>query len=133
MGLWVCLGVISPFPFYYYLWTHPQKWVDLCGSGRDPCKVMAMASHFIKLIQFISLLSVSTLSWPPPLYFWPLFIFGQFLNFRSVSLSFKFDLLSCYYVLMVIGQYKDCSFLTRLCQFVNFLNIYLDLLLFARN
>ncbi|KAH0662824.1 hypothetical protein KY284_027755 [Solanum tuberosum] len=82
MGLWACLAVISPFPFYYYLWTYPQKWVDLCGSGRDPCKVMAIVSHFMKLIQFISLLSVSTFSWPPPLYFWPLFIFGQFLNFR---------------------------------------------------
>ncbi|CDO98231.1 unnamed protein product [Coffea canephora] len=86
MGLLACLGVISPFPFYYWLWTQPQTWVNLCGKGSDPCKVMAMVSHFLKLVQFASLLAVSTLSWPPPFYFWPLFIFGQFLNFRVYQL-----------------------------------------------
>lgn len=85
MGILACIGVVSPFPFYYFIWTNPQSWLDLCGKGRDPCKVMAMVSHFLKLVQFISLYSVSTLSWPPPFYFWPLFIAGQFLNFRSVK------------------------------------------------
>ncbi|EPS59820.1 hypothetical protein M569_14985, partial [Genlisea aurea] len=82
MGILAGLGVISPFPFYYYLWNHPQRWVDLCGRGRDPCRAMALVSHFLKAIQFISLFSVSSFSWPPPPYFWPLFLVGQFLNFR---------------------------------------------------
>ncbi|PPD70147.1 hypothetical protein GOBAR_DD32974 [Gossypium barbadense] len=82
MGILAGIGVLLPFPFYYLLWTYPQSWVNLCGKGRDPSKVMALVSHFIKLIQFVSLFSVSSFSWPPPLYFWPLFAFGQFLNFR---------------------------------------------------
>ncbi|KAF4353740.1 hypothetical protein F8388_024309 [Cannabis sativa] len=86
MGIAAGIGVILPFPFYYWLWSYPQTWVDLCGKARDPSKVMALVSHFIKLIQFISLFSVSTLSWPPPLYFWPLIAFGQFLNFRVYQL-----------------------------------------------
>ncbi|KAL2463052.1 Phosphatidyl-N-methylethanolamine N-methyltransferase [Forsythia ovata] len=86
MGLWACIGVISPFPFYYWLWTHPQSWVDLCGRGHDPCRIMALVSHFLKIVQFVSLFSVSALSWPHPFYFWPLFIFGQFLNFRVYQL-----------------------------------------------
>ncbi|KAL1812678.1 hypothetical protein DCAR_0624922 [Daucus carota subsp. sativus] len=87
MGIIAGIGVILPFPFYYYLWNNPQKWVDLCSkSGRDPSTVMASVSHFLKLLQFIALFSVSTLSWPPPLYFWPLFFFGQFLNFRVYQL-----------------------------------------------
>ncbi|RAL41404.1 hypothetical protein DM860_010198 [Cuscuta australis] len=86
MGLMGWMGVISPFPFYYWLWNHPQTWVDLCGRGRDPSHVMAMVSHVLKLLQFLSLFSVSTLSWPPPFYFWPLFSFGQFLNFRVYAL-----------------------------------------------
>ncbi|KAI3463467.1 hypothetical protein Pfo_020130 [Paulownia fortunei] len=85
MGIWACLGVISPFPFYYVLWNNPQSWVDLCGS-RDPCRVMALVSHFLKIVQFISLFSVSTFFWPPPFYFWLLFFFGQFLNFRVYQL-----------------------------------------------
>lgn len=95
MGIWACLGVISPFPFYYFLWNNPQSWVDLCGRGRDPCRVMALVSHFLKLAQFIALFSVSTLSWPPPLYFWPLFLFGQFLNFRSGALLLLLYLCGC--------------------------------------
>ncbi|CAM8941323.1 unnamed protein product [Rhodiola kirilowii] len=87
MGILATIGVLVPFPFYYLLWTRPQKWIDLCGNGRsDPSKVMAHVSHFFKLIQFVSLFSVSTLSWPPPFYFLPLFIFGQFLNFRVYQL-----------------------------------------------
>ncbi|KAL8497257.1 hypothetical protein ACS0TY_020804 [Phlomoides rotata] len=86
MGIWACLGVISPFPFYYYLWNNPQSWVNLCGRGRDPCKIMALVSHFLKILQFISLFSVSTLYWPPPFYFWLLIFAGQFLNFRVYQL-----------------------------------------------
>ncbi|KAF5806869.1 putative phosphatidyl-N-methylethanolamine N-methyltransferase [Helianthus annuus] len=86
MGILACIGVISPFPFYYFLWNHPQTWVNLCGKDRDPSKTMAMVSHVFKLIQFVSLYSVSTLSWPPPLYFWPLILIGQFLNFRVYQL-----------------------------------------------
>ncbi|CAO2813554.1 unnamed protein product [Amaranthus hypochondriacus] len=86
MGLWAGIGVIVPFPFYYWLWNHPQSWVNLCGKDNDPSKIMAYVSHFLKLIQFISLYSVSSLSWPPPFYFWPLFLAGQFLNFRVYQL-----------------------------------------------
>ncbi|KAB2611551.1 phosphatidyl-N-methylethanolamine N-methyltransferase [Pyrus ussuriensis x Pyrus communis] len=86
MGIAAAIGVLSPFPFYYWLWSYPQTWVGMCGKGRDPCKVMAYVSHFLKLIQFLSLFSVSTFSWPPPLYFWPLIAFGQFLNFRVYQL-----------------------------------------------
>ncbi|VVA33381.1 PREDICTED: phosphatidyl-N-methylethanolamine N-methyltransferase [Prunus dulcis] len=86
MGIAAALGLLSPFPFYYWLWTYPQTWVYLCGKGRDPCTVMAYLSHFLKLIQFLSLFSVSTFTWPPLLYFWPLIAFGQFLNFRVYQL-----------------------------------------------
>ncbi|XP_057787829.1 phosphatidyl-N-methylethanolamine N-methyltransferase [Salvia miltiorrhiza] len=86
MGILACVGVILPFPFYYYLWNYPQSWVNLCGRGRDPCKAMALVSHFIKILQFVSLFSVSDLHWPPPFYFWPLFLFGQFLNIRVYQL-----------------------------------------------
>ncbi|XWS19154.1 hypothetical protein CRYUN_Cryun32bG0107700 [Craigia yunnanensis] len=86
MGILAGLGVLVPFPFYYFLWTYPQSWVNLCGKGRDLSKVMALISHFFKLVQFISLFSVCSFSWPPPLYFWPLFAFGQFLNFRVYQL-----------------------------------------------
>ncbi|KAL5708350.1 phosphatidyl-N-methylethanolamine N-methyltransferase [Ranunculus cassubicifolius] len=40
----------------------------------------------MKLIQFISIYSVSSFSWPPPLYFWPLIIAGQFSNIRVYQL-----------------------------------------------
>lgn len=83
MEIVAAIGVLSPFPFYYWLWTSPQSWVNLGGKGQDPSKLMAYVSHFLKLLQFISLYSVSSLSWPPPLYFYPLFLFGQLLNFRS--------------------------------------------------
>ncbi|XP_030443188.1 phosphatidyl-N-methylethanolamine N-methyltransferase [Syzygium oleosum] len=86
MGIVAGIGVLVPFPFYYWLWRRPQAWVNLCGRGRDPSKVMALVSHLLKLIQILSLFSVSSLSWPPPLYFWPLFLFGQFLNFRVYQL-----------------------------------------------
>ncbi|XP_038694918.1 phosphatidyl-N-methylethanolamine N-methyltransferase [Tripterygium wilfordii] len=86
MGLLAAVGVLVPFPFYYWLWTNPQSWVNLCGKERDPSKVMAQVSHCLKVAQLISLYTVSSLSWPPPLYFWPLFGFGQFLNFRVYQL-----------------------------------------------
>ncbi|KAL9231961.1 hypothetical protein vseg_007119 [Gypsophila vaccaria] len=86
MGILASVGVIAPFPYYYYLWKNPQKWVNLCDKNNDPCKIMAYVSHFLKLIQFVSLFSVSSFSWPPPFYFWPLFLFGQFLNFRVYQL-----------------------------------------------
>ncbi|EOY26059.1 hypothetical protein QUC31_011912 [Theobroma cacao] len=86
MGMLAGVGILVPFPFYYLLWTYPRSWVNLCGKGRDPSKVMALFSHFFKLVQFISLFSVCSLSWPPPLYFWPLFAFGQLLNFRVYKL-----------------------------------------------
>ncbi|XP_042509416.1 phosphatidyl-N-methylethanolamine N-methyltransferase isoform X4 [Macadamia integrifolia] len=35
-----CIGVLLPFPFYYWLWTYPQTWVDLCGKVRDPSKFL---------------------------------------------------------------------------------------------
>ncbi|KAI4387089.1 hypothetical protein MLD38_004949 [Melastoma candidum] len=63
----------------------PQTWVNLCGKGRDPSKVMAMVSHFLKFLQITPLLSVSSPSWPP-LCFRPLFLSGQFLNFRVSQL-----------------------------------------------
>lgn len=93
MGVVAAIGVLLPFPFYYWLWTYPQTWVDLCGEGRDPSKVMAYVSHLLKLVQFLSLFSVSAFSWPPPLYFWPLIAFGQFLNFRLVSFNIYLDVL----------------------------------------
>ncbi|XP_034696527.1 phosphatidyl-N-methylethanolamine N-methyltransferase isoform X2 [Vitis riparia] len=86
MGILAGIGVLLPFPFYYWLWTYPQTWVDLCGIRRDPSNVMAHVSHALKLLQFLSLFSVASLSWPPPLFFWPLFGFGQFLNFRVYQL-----------------------------------------------
>ncbi|KAE7997230.1 hypothetical protein FH972_001880 [Carpinus fangiana] len=86
MGIAAAVGVLVPFPFYYLLWSRPQSWVDLCGKGRDPSKVMAHVSHLLKVVQVVSLFSVSSLSWPPPLYFWPLLSFGQFLNFRVYQL-----------------------------------------------
>ncbi|KNA24706.1 hypothetical protein SOVF_012850 [Spinacia oleracea] len=85
MGILAGIGVMVPFPFYYWLWNQPQKWVNLCGKHNDPSKIMAFVSHFLKLVQFLSLYSVSSLSWPP-FYFWPLFLAGQFLNFRVYQL-----------------------------------------------
>ncbi|GMH03596.1 hypothetical protein Nepgr_005435 [Nepenthes gracilis] len=86
MSIWAGIGVVLPFPYYYWLWTYPQTWVDLCGKRRDPSAVMAYVSYFLKLVQIISFFSVSSLSWPPPLFFWPLIIVGQFLNFRVYQL-----------------------------------------------
>ncbi|KAJ6326176.1 hypothetical protein OIU78_013304 [Salix suchowensis] len=101
MGIFAAGGVLLPFPYYYWLWTNPQAWVNFCGKDKDPSKVMAYVSHFLKLLQFISLFSVSTLSWPPPLYFWPLFGFGQFLNFSLIAIPLALFMLN----LMLISGY----------------------------
>ncbi|GAB2293669.1 hypothetical protein Dimus_027882 [Dionaea muscipula] len=86
MGMWAAIGVVLPFGYYYWLWTYPQTWVNLCGKVRDPSTAMARVSYLLKVLQFASFFSVSSLSWPPPLYFWPLALFGQFLNFRVYQL-----------------------------------------------
>ena len=76
------VGVLLPFPFYYALWTHPQRWVDLCGRGADPCRRMAQVSHALKALQLLALASVASFSWPPPLYCPVLLAVGQYLNFK---------------------------------------------------
>jgi methylene-fatty-acyl-phospholipid synthase len=76
------VGVLLPFPFYYALWTHPQRWVDLCGRGADPCHRMAQVSHVLKVLQLLALASVASFSWPPPLYCPVLLAVGQYLNFK---------------------------------------------------
>lgn len=107
MGIVAAIGVLTPFPFYYCLWNWPQSWVDLCGKERDPSKIMAYVSHLIKLIQFISLLSVSSFHWPP-FYFWPLFGFGQFLNFRYVDFAYL-CFCYCFFWIWVIGYVGFCG------------------------
>ncbi|KAJ8505496.1 hypothetical protein OPV22_006382 [Ensete ventricosum] len=81
----VSVGVVLPFPFYYFLWNHPQAWVDLCGKGMDPSHRMAQISHALKAIQLVSLLSVARIS-RPPWYCVVLFLLGQFLNFKVYQL-----------------------------------------------
>ncbi|CAN6573106.1 unnamed protein product [Malus baccata var. baccata] len=68
MGIAATIGVLSPFPFYYWLWSYPQTWVELCGKGRNPCKVMAYEAHCLPLFTSV------------------LIAFGQFLNFRVYQL-----------------------------------------------
>lgn len=81
------VGVLLPFPFYWALWNHPQRWVDLCGGGGggggvDPCRRMAQVSHVLKALQLLALASVASFSWPPPLYSVALLAVGQYLNFK---------------------------------------------------
>ncbi|KAL9267028.1 Phosphatidyl-N-methylethanolamine N-methyltransferase-like protein [Drosera capensis] len=85
MSMWAAIAILLPFPYYYSLWTHPQKWVDLCGKSRDPSATMARVSYFLKLIQFVAFFSVSSFTWPAPLLFWPLVVAGQVLNFRRIK------------------------------------------------
>lgn len=120
MGIAAAIGVLSPFPFYYWLWTSPQTWVALCGKGRDPCKVMAYVAHFLKLIQFLSLFSVSTISWPPPLYFWPLIAFGQFINFRLVLLVIMFPYADMFFIVVVL----ETILLSIYCYFDKILGLF---------
>ncbi|KAI3813913.1 hypothetical protein L1987_18648 [Smallanthus sonchifolius] len=42
---------------------------------------------FVHFCVFESIFFVSTLSWPPPFYFWPLFFIAQFLSCRSIDSS----------------------------------------------
>ncbi|CAL5057185.1 unnamed protein product [Urochloa decumbens] len=83
------VGVLLPFPFYYALWTRPQRWVDLCGRGADPCRRMAQVSHAIKALQLLALASVASFSWPPPLYCPVLLAVGQYLNFKHKGIDRK--------------------------------------------
>lgn len=76
----VSLCILSPFPFYWYLWTNPKKWMKMCGPI-DPSHRMAQVAHILKAFQVISLVSVATFS-VPPLICVALFAFGQFLNYR---------------------------------------------------
>ncbi|RWR91169.1 phosphatidyl-N-methylethanolamine N-methyltransferase [Cinnamomum micranthum f. kanehirae] len=85
MSVLVCIGLFLPFPFYCFLWTYPQIWVDFCGKGSDPCHRMAQVSHFLKILQFLAIFSVAHFSWPP-WYCFLLFALGQFLNFRVYQL-----------------------------------------------
>lgn len=78
----VVIGVLVPFPFYYFLWTKPRAWVNLCGKGIDPSHRMAQVSHILKAVQLISVFSVADLSWMPPWYCVLLFFAGQYLNFK---------------------------------------------------
>ena len=114
MDIVVAIAVLSQFPFYYYVWNWPQSWVDLCGKERDPSKIMAYIGHFLKLLQIISLISVSSFHWPP-FYFWPLFAFGQFLNFRFFSYSFHFKFCTFLFLGMVgvYGSNNDVFFLPQ--------------------
>ncbi|GAB2228239.1 hypothetical protein Drorol1_Dr00010069 [Drosera rotundifolia] len=77
MSMWAAIAILLPFPYYYFLWTHPQKWVDFCGKSRDPSATMARVSYFLKLIQFVAFFSVSSFTRPPPLLFWPFVVAGQ--------------------------------------------------------
>ncbi|XP_047077432.1 phosphatidyl-N-methylethanolamine N-methyltransferase-like [Lolium rigidum] len=80
------VGVLLPFPFYWALWSRPQRWVDLCGRGADPCRRMAQVSHVLKALQLLALASVASFSWPPPTCSLALLAFGQYLNFKVYQL-----------------------------------------------
>lgn len=97
MNVFVCIAMLLPYPFYYLLWTYPQKWVDFCGKGTDPCNRMAQISHVLKILQFLAFFSVAHFSWPP-WYCCLLFATGQFLNFRV------------YYLLGESGTYYGVRF-----------------------
>eukprot|EP00850_Spirogloea_muscicola_P000926 SM000003S11171 [mRNA] locus=s3:1301208:1307351:- [translate_table: standard] len=80
----LCLAVALPFCFYWYLWTHPRRWVAWC-RGADPCRTMARTAHVLKLVQAAAVLSQSTLRWPP--WYCVLAIAaGQALNIRVYQL-----------------------------------------------
>ncbi|KAG0482414.1 hypothetical protein HPP92_010498 [Vanilla planifolia] len=81
----VVFCTLLPFPFYYFLWNCPQTWVDLCGRGVDPSHRMAQISHVLRLVQYVSLLSVARFSWPP-WYCFILFGVGLYLNFKVYQL-----------------------------------------------
>lgn len=82
-------AVISPFPFYTYLWKNPQPFVDYaCADGADPSHRMAQISTGLKVLQILALLSVASFesySFPP---WWSILLFaaGQYLNVRAYQL-----------------------------------------------
>eukprot|EP00850_Spirogloea_muscicola_P014221 SM000100S09448 [mRNA] locus=s100:405144:410147:+ [translate_table: standard] len=80
----LCLAVALPFCFYWYLWTHPRRWVAWC-RGADPCRTMARTAHLLKLVQAAAVLSQSTLRWPP-WYCVLAIVAGQALNIRVYQL-----------------------------------------------
>lgn len=83
------LAVISPFPFYSYLWWNPQKFVDIaCTDGADPSHRMQQVSSVLKTLQIITLLSTASFEshWFPPWWSILLFIGGQYLNVRAYQL-----------------------------------------------
>jgi hypothetical protein len=84
-GILLGTAILSPFPFYWYLWRWPQKYVNLCGAGVDPSHRMAQISAVLKALQICALLSVSSFhTWPP---WWSIVLVaaGQFLNTRWVT------------------------------------------------
>ncbi|KAI9020413.1 hypothetical protein DFJ74DRAFT_124478 [Hyaloraphidium curvatum] len=83
------VAIISPFPFYAYLWHYPQKFVDVaCTDGADPSHRMAQISTGLKALQILALLTTASFSshvFPP---WWSLLLFagGQYLNVRAYQL-----------------------------------------------
>jgi hypothetical protein len=82
-GLIVAVVILLPFPFYWYLWNFPDRWMQICGKGVNPSHRMAQVSHLLKALQIFALLSVATIS-RPPLICIALLAFGQYLNYRYV-------------------------------------------------
>lgn len=80
-GLIVAVVILLPFPFYWYLWNFPERWMQICGKGVNPSHRMAQVSHLLKALQIFALLSVATIS-RPPLICIALLAFGQYLNYR---------------------------------------------------
>ena len=82
-------AVISPFPFYTFLWWYPQRFIDAaCQDGSDPSHRMQQFSSMLKALQILALLSTvsfSDLAFPP---WWSIALFagGQFLNVRAYQL-----------------------------------------------
>jgi methylene-fatty-acyl-phospholipid synthase len=84
-GLIVAVLILLPFPFYWYLWNFPDRWMRICGKGVNPSHRMAQVSHLLKALQIFALLSVATIS-RPPLICIALLAFGQYLNYRVYAL-----------------------------------------------
>jgi len=77
------LAIISPFPFYYFLWNWPQTFVDAFPD--KPSHSMSLISNGLKVLQFIALGTTwhaSRIQW------WNvvLILAGQFLNVRVYQL-----------------------------------------------
>ncbi len=77
------LAIISPFPFYFYLWNWPQSFVS--QFPEKPSHSMSLISNGLKVLQLLALGSTwhsSNVRW------WNLILIfaGQFLNFRVYQL-----------------------------------------------